>query len=213
LALYGGVVRGRYQSGRSDINLLVLLKELNTATLERHAPVLQSAWREIHLEPFLVAQPELERTAAVFPTKMLDVQRFHRLVAGEDVLKSLQVRPADLSRRVEQELRNLTMRLRRRFLSIHQDEGAMQRVLVDAAVTLRVNFLALLYLASVAVPDEERTAAAFAAAAERFKLDGAALLQLSELRKTGSANGQVRALYGAILEVAAQAASLVTRME
>jgi hypothetical protein len=213
LALYGGVVRGRYQPGRSDINLLVVLKELNTATLERLGPVLQSAWREVHLEPFLVAQPELERTAAVFPTKMLDIQRFHRLVDGEDVLKGLQVRPADLSRRVEQELRNLTMRLRRRYLSIHQDDTAMQRILADAAMTLRVNFLAMLHLASVAVPDEERTAAVYAAAAERFKLDGAALLQLSELRKTGAANGQVRALYGAILDVAALAANLVTRME
>lgn len=213
LILYGGVVRRRYQPGRSDINLMIVLKDAGVPVLDRLAPVLRAAWREIRLEPFLVVEAELERVALVFPTKLLDIQRFHRLLEGEDVLARLKIPRAELSRRIEQELRNLTIRLRRRFLSIQSDDEAMRRVLLEAATTLRINFLGMLQLANVKVAEEERTAPVYSAAADRFGLDKPALQQLSELRSTGAGAGQVRGLYGAILALVAAAADRVAQLE
>src|SRR5689334_22013940 len=63
MVLYGGLVRRRYASRRSDINLLLVLKELNADLLHRLAPIIRSAWREIRLEPFLLTQNELVRAA------------------------------------------------------------------------------------------------------------------------------------------------------
>jgi hypothetical protein len=210
LALYGGLVRGRYQAQQSDINLLLVMKD--AGPLDRLAPILRAAWREIRLEPFLLTEPEVQRAAVVFPTKLLDIQREHRLLAGRDVLNELVIHEEELCRRIEQELRNLAMRLRRRYLSIYDDDQAMQRALLEAAVPLRVNFLALLGLAKVKIAEEERTGAVFAAAAERFKLDGDALQRLSELRNTGASLGDVRQLYGAVMNLVAQTADLVKRM-
>jgi len=205
VALYGGVVRHRYQA-RSDINLLLVLTEVDSQALGRLAPVLHSAWREIRLEPLLLAQNELARAAVVFPTKMLDIRRYHRVLEGQDVLSGLEIRPQDISLRVEQELRNLGLRLRRRFLAIQQDELALQRALLEAAVPLRVSFLALLELAKASSGGEERTSAVYAEAAKRFKLDGATLDALARLRDTGTSPGPVRELYLALMQVVGQAA-------
>jgi len=212
LALYGGLVRGRYQVQQSDINVLVVLKDGNQEQLDRLTPILRSAWREIRLEPFLLTQEELQRAAIVFPTKLLDIQREHRLLDGQDLLGRLVIRQEDLCRRIEQELRNVAMRLRRRYVSVYDDEQAMQRALREVAVPLRVNFLALLGLAKVQIAEEERTPAVYAAAAERFKLDGTALQQLSELRNTGGTQSNVRQLYGAVMNLVAQSADLLQQM-
>jgi len=212
LALYGGLLRGRYQAQQSDINLLMVLKSGSQEQLARLAPILRSAWREIRLEPFLLTQAEVQRAAIVFPTKMLDIQREHRLLDGQDLLTSLVIRQEDLCRRIEQELSNLAIRLRRRYVSAYDDDQAMQLALLEAAVPLRVNFLALLGLAKIQIAEEERTPVVYAAAAKEFKLDGASLQQLSELRNTGAGGGNVRQLYGALMNLIEQAADLGKEM-
>ena len=209
MALYGGIARHRYEPPRSDINVLLVLNEVTGDGLARLGPVLHSARREIRLEPFLVAQSELGRAAVMFPTKMLDICRHHIVLEGADVLAGIEVRHEDLSLRIEQELFNVSLRLRRRFLSIQQDDQAMERALLDIAVPLRVNFLALMNLAGAGVPEAERTAAVYAAAAKRFGLDPAPLERLSQLRNAGIANGSVRELFLAMMELVARASSLV----
>jgi hypothetical protein len=210
LAVYGGVVRGRYQPQRSDINVLLVIAEASIELLQNLSPILTAAWREIRLEPFLLTRKELPRAAVLFPTKMLDIRRFHRLLDGEDLLSGLEIRQEDICLRLEQELRNLAMRLRRRFLSIEQDEQAMRQALLGVAVPLRVSLLALLELNGAEPIGEERTAAVYAEAATRFKLDGTALQKLSTLRDDGQGEGDTRSLYEAIMQVVANAAELMT---
>src|SRR5260370_25984489 len=50
LLLYGGVARGRYRPGRSDINLVVLLADMSAAALQAIAPALRAAWRAARVE-------------------------------------------------------------------------------------------------------------------------------------------------------------------
>ncbi|PWU10241.1 MAG: hypothetical protein C5B50_25850 [Verrucomicrobia bacterium] len=209
MALYGGIVRQRYQTRRSDINLLLVIKTVDGDVLQRLAPILHSAWREIRLEPFLLTQSEVSRAAVLFPTKMLDIRRHHRVLEGEDVLGNLEVRREDVNLRIEQELRNLALRLRRRFISIQQDDQAMERALLDATVPLRVNFLALLELAEAPIKGDERTAAVYAAAANHFGLDRATLEALARLRDTGSSGSPARDLYLAVTHLIDQVADKV----
>jgi hypothetical protein len=212
LALYGGVVRGRYRPQESDINLLLVLKDTSKEILDRLAPVLRAAWREIHLEPWLLGTDEIEGAARVFPTKVLDIQRYHQLLDGADALRRIEVRREDLCRRIEQEMRNIAMRLRRRYLSIYDDEDAMRRALTDVAVPLRINLLALLDLAEVKVAEEQRTAAVYSTAAKHFQLDANDLQQLSDLRNTGSLAGDAGSLFCAVMMVVEKIAAIVTQM-
>src|SRR5581483_1897331 len=111
LVVYGSLARGRYHPGKSDINLVVLLRDISAGSLAEIAPPLRSAWRALRVEPLILMPAEINRVAADFPTKFLDIKAFHIVLAGEDPFVGLEVARAQLRARLEQALRNLSLRL------------------------------------------------------------------------------------------------------
>lgn len=114
LILYGGLARGRYNPGTSDINIVVVLRDISTEALVRIAPPLHAAQRARRVEPLIITPRELPRLAIAFPTKILDIQRRHVVLTGDDPFAGIDVSREHIRLRVEQELRNLALRLRRR---------------------------------------------------------------------------------------------------
>lgn len=72
LILYGGLARGRFRPGRSDVNVIVLLQELSVPALTAVAPVLRADWREAAVEPMVLTPAEVRQAAAAFATKFLE---------------------------------------------------------------------------------------------------------------------------------------------
>src|SRR5262245_52382161 len=66
--LYGGVARGRYRPGASDVNLLILVTDVSAETLAAVAGPLRAAWRAARVEPLVTTADEIRKVAAVFPT-------------------------------------------------------------------------------------------------------------------------------------------------
>ena len=100
LVLYGGLARGRYRPGKSDINVLVLLRDGSKDSLAAIAPALQAAWRKDLVEPMVFTAAELPQVAAEFPVKFLDIKGSHIVLAGEDLLTGLTVDPGVVRRRL-----------------------------------------------------------------------------------------------------------------
>src|SRR6476620_7589217 len=100
LILYGGLARNRYRPNRSDINLCLVSRDDSQPYLDAIAPILRAAFHHIRLEPFLLTLAELPSAAQVFPTKILDIQRRHILLHGNDPFLNLTVNPRDVARRI-----------------------------------------------------------------------------------------------------------------
>jgi predicted nucleotidyltransferase len=221
LVLYGGLARGRYRPGVSDVNVAVVLRDVTPAALNDAAPILRAAWREIRVEPLILAESEVASAARAFSTKMLEIQKHHVVLAGQDIFHGLRVDQEEVRFRTEQELRNLAMRLRRRFVALYDDPVSLAEVLFESAVSLRVNLLSMLDLTGEPPLADERAAHVFAAAAPRFGLDAEAMRQLGELRAIRGDDEQgppavpadVGALYGRIMEVADAAANAAASLK
>jgi predicted nucleotidyltransferase len=213
LILYGGLARGRYRPGRSDVNLLLLLQDTSSQALDAIAPALQTAWRTAQVEPLLLGRDELESCAAAFPVKFLDIKDHHILLHGSDPFTNLIVSREHIRLRIEQQLRNLCLRLRRRYIAFAKSPAGLVNVLAEVARSLALALAALLKLAGREVPEEDRTAAIFSAAASAFELDHEALAQLAAIRDTTSTTVDAPALYGRVLATVVQAAALAARMK
>ena len=221
LVLYGGLARGRYRPGRSDVNVAVVLADAGASELEKLAPALRAAWRSVRADPFIILAAEIPRVLDVFPTKLLDIQSRHVLLAGADLFQGLEVRPEDVRRRAEQELRkvvqrqdrNLSMRMRRTYVSIHDDPAALARSLAEVARPLALQLATLLDLSGRELPAEDRSAAIFAASAEPFGLDARVLARVAELRQQPAAQDGMASLYAQAMEQVARAAEVADRME
>jgi len=202
IILYGGLARGRYRAGVSNVNLLLLLADPSIRALAKLAPTLHSGWRSVRLEPYILGAAELARTAEAFPTRFWDIQHNHVLLAGDDPFPSLAISPRAIRLRIEQELRNLAIRLRRRFVLLQDDRAAQQRALSGVVVPLAVSLAALLELSG------KSTKAVFADAANAFSLDSEALAYLKTLRQGGSAGAQPEAMFDRVLATILRTADL-----
>ena len=213
LILYGGLARGRYRPGKSDINLVILLNDTSAAALAQVAPILRAAWRAWRVEPFIIKPTEAARLFVTFPIKLLDIARHHIVLAGSNPFTDLQVSREQLRRRVEQSLRNTELRLRRRYLSIFDDPPALATALADAAISLKIEFAAMLQLIHTDVPSEPTSAAVLEAAADAFDLDRETLARIAALRREANPSDDLPALYDCTLAAVARAAEIVTTME
>jgi hypothetical protein len=200
LILYGGLARGRYRPGKSDVNVVVLLKEVSPAALAAIGPALRTARRTAAVSPMILTPPEVRAAAVVFPTKFLDIANHHIVLHGEDPFAGLDVPREQIRLRIVQQLRNLTLRLRRRYLAAFDDRSALLEMLTSVARPIAIEVAALLRLAGKSVPEEDRTAAIFQRAAEAFGLEAESLARLAALRQGESSGDDVQQLYGRVME-------------
>lgn len=213
LILYGGLARGRYRTGKSDINLVVVLRDTSTESLATIAPILRAAWRAVRVEPFIVKVSEVPRLAEVFPTKVLDIQAHRVVLMGEDPFAGIEVSREQVRVRVEQGLCNLALRLRRRYLSIFDDPRSLASTLADAAVPLKIELAAMLQLSGKDEPSESTSAAVLEAAAVEFDLDREALSRMAAQRRDSNLPEDLTRLYDRVLTVIARATEIVSSME
>jgi predicted nucleotidyltransferase len=213
LVIYGGLARGRHRGHHSDIDLAVVLEDASPARVAEIATALRTAARAARVEPWLLARGELPRLAEVFPTKLLDIREHHLLVSGEDVFASLEIDRGQLRLRVEQELTNLSLRLRRALVGLAGDRASMATQLTAVARPLAIQLAVLLRLAGRDLPEVDRTAAIYADAAAAFDLDAEALGQLAALRQGEGGPSDVADLFGRVQVVATRAAQVAAEME
>jgi hypothetical protein len=108
--------------------------------------------------------------------------------------------------RIAQSLRNLLLRLRRRYAIAYDDVPALKETLIDIARPLAIELLALLHDGGHAVPESDQTSTVFSTAAAALGLDADTLAALAALRADSSKdNGRVDApaLFGRVLELLA----------
>lgn len=213
LILYGGLARGRFRPGKSDVNVVVLLHEASESALAAVAPALRTAWRAAGVDPLLLTPSEVSRAADAFPTKFLDIKNHHVVLIGADPFASLEVTREQIRLRAEQELRNLLLRLRHHYITAGNDAVSLTRALARAARPFALELEALLSLAGKEVPAEDRTAAVFDAAAVAFRLEREPLARLAQLRQNMQVSGAVNALFHGVLEAVARAVDIAENMK
>lgn len=213
LILYGGLVRGRYNPETSDINIVVLLRDASANAIARIAGPLHDAWRAKRVEPLIITPNELPRLTLAFPTKMLDIQRRHVALIGTDPFDGIEASRDHIRLRVEQELRNLSLRMRRRFVAIHDDPAALAAAVDEAATTLAVNLRALLFLKAIVSDERQPTLAVYERAAQTFGLDAGALDATKHVHRNALDKTISTEMFSRVLATIDKAAGIATTME
>lgn len=114
--LFGSSVAGDFHPEFSNLNLFGVLRDSSYAALLALSPAVKWWDAQKQPPPLFMTRDELERSADVFTVELLDMQRHHRVLYGEDVLKNISI-PANLHRvQVEYELREKLSLLRQHLL-------------------------------------------------------------------------------------------------
>lgn len=148
LIIYGGLARGCYTAGTSDVNLLIVARELEQAHLDALIMPLSLAQVRFRLAPFILRETDFARSTDVFPLKFLDIKLHHRTIWGRDLLESIEISEEHLRLNGEMEAKNLALRLRVRYIQRGHRPERLEQLLLDTASSLTTILRAVLYLAS-----------------------------------------------------------------
>jgi len=146
MVLFGGLAKDEFVPEQSDVNVLIVLRTVEMSVLNRAAPFVRQGQLEFGLSAMLMTEADLRDSADIFPIKFLDMQRRHKLLWGEDPFAKVNVTRDNLRLRCEQELRNLSLRLRQSYVQRADRPELLQNALNRAVSSLLVNLGVLLEL-------------------------------------------------------------------
>jgi len=170
--LYGSAARGTYVKGRSDLNVLIILRDASAEALRAATPVLADWTKAGEPPPLVFSQAEWRASADVFPIEIEDMREAHRPVRGSDVFAGIATSRADLRQELEREVRGKLLRLRTEYAAAAPSGKALTRLLLGTASTFLTLFRATLRLAGREPP--RGTGPVVRAAAEVAGMDAAA---------------------------------------
>jgi predicted nucleotidyltransferase len=154
LLVYGSAARGGYREGESDVDLMVVLKEASRPRLDAIANALRLARYAARIEAMILTAAEIPRAADVFPLLYDDIRRCHVLLSGEDPFSALVIHGHHRRLRVEQELREAQIRLRRAVVDGMGSEEILAGAVVRKVKQIRGPLHALLGLHQIDVADD-----------------------------------------------------------
>lgn len=173
LLVFGSAARGGYQEGISDVDVLIVLNDDGPETLTAIAEAVRQARYAARIEAMILTSAEIPRAADVFPLFYDDIRQRHAVLYGKDPFAGLAISDEHRRLRIEQELREIQIRMRRAVTDSagpDQLRGLLRRKLRQ----LRGPLHALLKRRGYGTPDD--LGSVLRALASRYDLDLAPLL-------------------------------------
>ncbi len=201
LVVHGSAVRGGWREATSDVDLICVLEDDTAEALAAIGPALELARCSARIETMILTRDEIARSADCFPLLYADVARTSITLHGASPFAGLHISDEHRRLRIEQELREIRIRMRRVATDLAGAPGftgAIERKVKQA----RAPLWALLALRGETVDD--RLDVVLKAAAEAYGVDPMPLRLVREEPKAAYA-ALAKLLDAALAEVDAWA--------
>lgn len=181
--LYGSAARGEYRPGMSDLNVLVLLREVTPVAL-RAAHEAARAWVAAgNPPPLILGAEEWRRSADVWAIEVTDIRDAHLTLVGEDPFEGVEVHTEFLRLQCERELKGKQIQLRERYLLFAGQPEELGELLLRSFSTFLVLFRTVLRLDGDA--GERDAESVLRGVARTVGFDPAPMLEIHRARAEG----------------------------
>jgi hypothetical protein len=134
ILLYGSAVRGEFLSGRSNLNVLLVMSSYDLSVLKKYDSI-HKRWSKEHVVvPLFLTAADLQSASFAFPLEYQDIHECHRLLWGQDPFVGLQIDARYLAAEVRQALRGNLLRLRQRLVEGRSTDEAIT-ILLSLSIT------------------------------------------------------------------------------
>jgi predicted nucleotidyltransferase len=213
VVLYGSAAGEDHHAKFSDLNVLVVLKEITPRELAESEPIL-GWWRERgHSSPTLMSEEEVHHSADCFPIEFRDMKDRRKVLYGPDVIAEVKVDGKFYRAQIEHELRAKLYRLRQQGARVLSDPVALMKLCLDSVSTFCVLGRHALVAAGADAKTERR--AVVHQLSHTLKMDATPFEILLDVRedKTGAEIGDPGELFAKYLECIRRMIEFVDRLE
>ena len=117
ITLTGSAVTEDFMPGKSDVNSVFVLREMDLKFLELLAS-LGKKYRKKRIAAPLIMTPEyIMNSLDVFPLEFLNIKLLHKTIWGEDLFRNLEINHSNLRLQCERELKVRLIGLRQGYIS------------------------------------------------------------------------------------------------
>jgi predicted nucleotidyltransferase len=128
--LFGSAARGDFIAGRSNINVLAIVRHTSVDLLRRAGQLHRQWGRHQIIAPLMMTQEELCWSSHLFPLEYLQMHDSRVILSGRDPFAAWQLEEGQLGWQCEQELMANLLRLRQRFVEGEGRAEAIQTLLI-----------------------------------------------------------------------------------
>jgi predicted nucleotidyltransferase len=132
LIMFGSAVRGGFDPGHSEVNLLLIVKDASTSALRPIEASIAEWVKRRGPAPLLFTEREWQASTDVFPIEMEDMRDAHQLLQGADPFAGLATDKGHLRHELEREIRGKLLQLRAEYAACAPDGKALTRLLIDS---------------------------------------------------------------------------------
>ena len=129
--LYGSAATSAYQTGVSDINVLVILENLKAIKMFKLGKEVKSLLRKNRISPFIMTHEEFTTASDVFPLEYCDILDSNELVYGNGDILSINVNMANLRTELEGKLRGAVNDLRSILMATEGNEKTLGKLILS----------------------------------------------------------------------------------
>lgn len=154
VSLYGAAAAGRYTSGKSELNFMVLVTD-GAQRVESRLMACMKKWHKTGLAPPLVVTPHYVQTSRdVFPLEFMVMAAGHKPVMGIDPLEGVTVEPEHLRLQLEREFKGKLANLRVRTLDSLGDKALLLDLVHESLPAFTALFQGYLQLTQGGFPHD-----------------------------------------------------------
>jgi len=138
VVLYGSGASGEYIPGKSDLNYIVVLKNITAFELEKGRPFIKELnhrWIKI---PMFFTENEVKTSTDTYPIDIIEIKENHKIIFGKDLFIDLTINNSNMRVQCEYELKGKIHEIRRMFLSLgfEQDVGGLILLSFNSILTM-----------------------------------------------------------------------------
>ena len=181
IILFGSVATDEYIPKKSDVNFMVVLKPGGIDSIQNVQSIV-GRWQKRGIGlPLFLTKEYIQESLDSFPVEFLNMQLAYRVIKGEDVLRNLKIKKADLRLQCERELKGSLLKLRQGFIETGGRAKSLRLLIVQSIVAFSSIFKGLLHLKGKEVPLKKQDA--LLAGCREFGLDEGLFSVLLSVKK------------------------------
>lgn len=146
ITITGSCLTGDYIQDKSDINSVLVLKDITLPVLELLGSLGKRYGKKRIKAPLMMTREYISSSLDVFPIEFLDIKLIHKTIYGEDVFSSLEIDDTVLRLQCEHDLKAKLINLRQAYISCAGKTNLLTGLLLDAFPGYFPLFRAMLYL-------------------------------------------------------------------
>ncbi len=144
--VYGSAAGKDFVPKRSDINLLIVFRQLQFDDLKKSLKIVSKGIEKKITAPLFLTRRHIETSADVFPVEFMELKENHILLYGEDIWENLKIDNANIRLQCEEQIKGKLIRLRQAYLEVGLKRKGIEALIKESLYALLPIFRNMLRL-------------------------------------------------------------------